>query len=154
MTTQTAPAPLALRLDVRHTFDAPVERVFCAWTDFDKFTRWLGGGCSKFKSTKADVRVGGHYKIEGTGCESGGETIVTGTYREIVPHSRLVFTWAHQTPPANADGDTLVTVTFKAVGSKTEVHLVHEGFASEKSRNGHNDGWTRSMTALAEILTK
>ncbi|MCE0496514.1 MAG: SRPBCC domain-containing protein [Methylacidiphilales bacterium] len=149
---KTETAPLNLRLELRRAIDAPVERVFAAWTDLDKFTAWLGSSCFKLKHAEGDIRVGGSFHIEGTGCESGSDTILEGRYREIVPNSRLVFTWAHQTPPMNAEGETVVTVDFKAVGRKTEIHLVHEGFVTEQAREGHNDGWNTSFDRLAQNL--
>ena len=53
----------------------------------------------------------------------------------------------------NAPGrETLVTVTFRDVGGKTEMTLLHERFANTEARDSHSHGWTGSFDKLAELL--
>jgi uncharacterized protein YndB with AHSA1/START domain len=97
-----------------------------------------------------DLRVGGAYRIEMKGPD-GSEFRVFGTYREIDPPRRLVYTWSSET---SADVvDTLVTVEFHDRNGSTEVVLRHDGLPTEQSRARHTQGWNGSLLKLAEILT-
>ena len=69
-----------------------------------------------------------------------------GTYREIDRHSRLVFTWSS---PATDHRDSVVTVTFEALGNASTMVEIHQvGLPDEESRAGHTEGWS---DALAEL---
>jgi len=144
---KTETAPLALRLELRRTFDFPVERVFTAWTDIRQLATWLGGDCATQRRVEGEFRVGGVCHFLGEG--ENGPCAVDIKCREIVPNSRIVFTWTAVKSSCGNDGDTTVTVTFRALGQKTEVHLVHEGFLTDESRQAHNYGWTSSLEKLA-----
>ncbi len=74
---------------------------------------------------------------------------VGGVYREVVPNSRLVFTWAwHSTP----ERESLVTVTVAKDGDGTMLTLHHEQFFDEKARDGHERGWTGTLEKLERYL--
>ena len=77
-------------LVVTRTFNAPPHLVFEAWTTPELFRRWwlpksMG---MTLRSCEMDVRVGGKYRLE---FEPDGMAFF-GTYREVTPHSRLVWT--------------------------------------------------------------
>jgi hypothetical protein len=69
----------------------------------------------------------------------------TGTYRKLVPHGLLVFTWNLSWDDS---GETLVTVAFRDVEGGTEVRLTHERFATEALRDQHETGWTSVLASL------
>ena len=62
-----------------------------------------------------------------------GMSVVSGTYREIVPPERLVFTWAWEEDVSThrAGHESIVTVTLRAVGGRTELTLRHERLESD-----------------------
>ena len=104
-----------------------------------------GEGTSTLRA-ETDPRVGGRYDI--VMHNEMGEIPHWGEYREIDRPNRLSFTWnsPHAVP------DSLVTLTFRAVGDETEVTLIHDRFPSEASRAGHEGGWTSILQALDEAL--
>lgn len=151
-----------IKLQLTRVFDAPRELVFKAWTDANQFHQWFGAaGChgSTLQSTKLDVRTGGKYRLQVKRADGEFWTTV-GTYREVKPPERLVFTWQFEKDGSGDEfgevepPETLVTVEFKARGKQTELTLTHEKFASAESRDGHNEGWTRCLNALGEFVTK
>ena len=76
---------------------------------------------------------------------------VGGVYREVVPDSRLVFTWAwHSTP----ERQSLVTVTVAKDGEGTLLTLNHAEFFDEQARDGHQRGWTGTLQRFAEYLAE
>src|SRR5512132_3163921 len=80
----------ARELVVTRTFNGPARIVFEAWTRPELFTRWWlpkSMGMS-LRSCEMDVRVGGKYRLE---FEPDAMAFF-GTYLEVTPHSRLVWT--------------------------------------------------------------
>ena len=101
-----------------------------------------------------EPKAGGRYRIFMRGADGKGPT-VGGVYREIVRPERLVFTWMWETehPMGNSGHETLVTLTFRDAGGKTEMTMRHERFQTKESRDSHNQGWSGSFDKLAEMLT-
>jgi uncharacterized protein YndB with AHSA1/START domain len=152
----------SIKLQLTRVFDAPRELVFKAWTDANQFAQWFGaaacGGASS-RSVKVDARVGGKYRLQVQ--KDDGEFFTTvGTYREVKPPERLVFTWAFEKDGSGDEygevepPEMLVTIEFKARGKQTELTLTHEKFASIESRDRHEDGWTRCLNELEKFVGK
>ena len=143
-----------ISLKLTRLIGAPAERVFNAWLDPALMAKWMGPR-DRVKDCKVlmiEPRVGGRYQIQmiGPSCtdSSRGDMIVGGEYREIVPHSRLVFTWTWE----HEGQDTLVSLTFKPVGNQTELTLLHENFARAESRDSHRHGWDACLDQLAQFV--
>jgi uncharacterized protein YndB with AHSA1/START domain len=144
-----------LSLVLTHSFDAPRERVFDTWLDPKTIGAWIGPRSVKAVAEEMTPKVGGRYRIHMKGADGSDGPKVAGTYREIVRPERLVFTWAWETahPHGQANHETLVTLTFKERGGKTEMTLRHDRFESKEARDSHNQGWNGSFEKLAEQLT-
>ncbi len=138
-------------LTLKRRLKAAPAQVFSAWADPKKIVHWFGPKEAEQGSVQAemDVRVGGRYRLRfKTG--DGEQHEVGGTYREVVPNSRLQFTWAwHSTP----ERELLVTVTVAKDGDGTMLTLQHEQFFDEKARDGHNRGWTGTLEKLDRYLS-
>lgn len=136
-----------LELKITRRIAATPERLFDAWLDPATIRRFMspGEGTSTLRA-ETDPRVGGRYDI--VMQNDMGEIPHWGEYREIDRPKRLSFTWnsPHAVP------DSLVTVTFRAVGDETEVTLVHDRFPSDALRDGHERGWAEILTALARTM--
>ena len=153
---QSAPAASELALAITRTLDAPREAVFAAWTDPKQFTSWMGPGDIHAEVTALDARVGGDYRLVMHGIPGGGHHAVRGTYRVVEPPSRLVFTWAWEEDATThkAGHETLVTITLRPVGSRTELTLRHERFESATARDSHNGGWEGVFPKLEKFLAQ
>ena len=139
---------VAEKLVLKRTFEAPVERVYAAWTKPEMMRRWFAPGDMTVPAAEADVRVGGRYRIQmqGGDCEFN---VTGGTYREVVPNRRLVFTWQWE----GTDLETVVTVEFRSVApNATELTLTHEGFDDEATRDKHAEGWDGCLANLARFV--
>jgi uncharacterized protein YndB with AHSA1/START domain len=149
-----------ITLQLIRVFDAPRELVFKAWTDAGQFQQWFGAAAcegSTLESVKLDARVGGKYRLQVRRAD--GEYFTTvGSYREVKPPERLVFTWQFEKDGAAADFDEVeppemvVTIELKARGRQTELTLTHEKFASVESRDRHEQGWTRCLGSLEKFI--
>ena len=135
-------------LIIKRRFNAAPAKVFSAWTDPEKIKRWMGPGEIFTRHAESDVRVGGRYRII-MRTPDGKEFDVSGSYREVVPNEKLVFTWAGTSTPEQA---TLVTVTLKSDGGGTLMTLQHEQFPDEEARNSHESGWNGALVKLEKYL--
>lgn len=136
-----------LKLQVSKTINAAPEKVFNAWLDPEMLARFmLPGPNTSVPSASSDATVGGRFAIL---MKSGDDEIPhAGTYKEIDPHSRIVFTWES---PYSSD-DSTVTLDFAPGEGGTLVTLTHVKFPSEDSRDNHEGGWTQILTVLADVL--
>ena len=141
-----------LEFVVRHTVDAPMERVFAAWTDRDQFVQWwVPKSCGlTLLSCDMDVRVGGTYRLV---FPHGDATMAFfGTYREVTSPTRLVWT--------NEEGSesevVVTTVTLEETDGRTSL-TVHDRYPSSEALDtaiacGATAGMPESLTQLDAFL--
>lgn len=136
------------RLVLERRLAASPARVWQAWTEPEQLARWFGPAEIERIEAVADVRPGGQYDIvmhQG----DGGRHRVGGTYIEVSPPTRLVFTWAwHSTP----ERESRVTVEFTAIAEGTALKLVHERFHDNETAQRHAEGWCSSLVKLAALV--
>ena len=138
-------------LSLQRRYPVAPERVWRAWTDPQALKHWWGpGGPSTVSVAQLDVRVGGRFRIVFGGAE-GNEHEVQGVYKEVVPNSKLAFTWTW--PRTTPERESLVTIVFKAsADGGTELDFTHSQLFDEAVRDGHRRGWTESLVKLEQFL--
>lgn len=137
-------------ISVRRLLSARCERVFEAWTRPELMARWFFPGEDWSAEVEVDLRVGGRYRLSMRDAD-GVEHLQFGEYREILPFSRLVFTW---TCPDLAVEDSVVTVELIDRGESTELLLWHELPPDPKIRKGHEQGWEGCLGNLERWMTQ
>lgn len=139
-------------LHMTRTFDAPRKLVFEAWTKDEHLSRWACPTGMTIPVSEGDIRPGGWFRT----CmraPDGTEHWLSGNYREITPHERIVFTHAWHDESGEPGHETLVTVTLKETADgKTHLTLHQAFFASKASRDGHEAGWSETLDNLAGYL--
>jgi uncharacterized protein YndB with AHSA1/START domain len=136
-------------LVVKRTVNASARVVFDAWTKAELFQRWWVPKSFPINlvSCKMDVRVGGQYRL---GFAHEGSTMeFFGTYLEVTPHSRLV--WTNEEGGADQN---VTTVTFEETFGKTLV-VVHDAYPSKEALEagaGSMDAMPEAFDQLEELL--
>jgi uncharacterized protein YndB with AHSA1/START domain len=150
-------------LVITRLFDAPLERVWRAWTDPEQIKRWWGPEHFTAPVIKIDFREGGTYLYAMRDPE-GNDYWSTGEFLEIAPLERIVYTDSF----ADAEGNIIpaaaygmgedypdvstATVTFEDVGDGrtrlTMVGLAPAGEMLEMAR----EGWRTSLDKLAKAI--
>ncbi len=138
---------------IARAFDAPARTVFEACTNPDLVARWWAPKShGTIASCTADVRAGGTYRYA-MRTKTGQEVAFSGTYREVTPHSRLVYTARFEGAPGEP---SVVTATFEERGGKTYL-VMQEVYASAAVRDmvlqtGMEHGMRESMDQLAALV--
>ena len=133
-------------LVVTRTFNGPASIVFAAWTTPELLMRWWmpkSMGVSLL-SCEAEVRVGGRYRFE-FGHEASKPMVFFGSYIEVTPHSRLV--WTNE----ESDDGAVTTVTFEEKRGKTLL-VMHELYPSKEALDGAIAGMEGGMPETFEQL--
>lgn len=131
---------------VTRTIDAAPHLVFEAWTKAELFRRWWVPKSYGLNlvSCELDARVGGQYRLKF--LHEGSTMEFFGTYLEVTPPSRLV--WTNE----EGDGMTVTTVTFKEANGKTQL-TVHDLYPSaEAVDNGSTGAMPEVLQQLEELL--
>jgi uncharacterized protein YndB with AHSA1/START domain len=138
-------------LVVTRTFNAPAHIVFEAWSKPELFQRWWvpkSAGLSLL-SCDMDVRTGGAYRLVFRNPASGEPMAFFGTYKEVTPGTRLV--WTNE----ETDQGAVTTVTFEENAGKTLVTL-HELYpttaALDEALAGSAEGLPEQFAQLDELL--
>jgi uncharacterized protein YndB with AHSA1/START domain len=138
------------KLTLARKFNAPPEAVWRAWTEPEALKHWFGPDAGAVSTAETDVRVGGRFHIVFKTLD-GEQHDVSGTYREVQKHRKLVFTWAWISTPERV---SQVTLSFVPSGGATEFTLLHEQFYDMAARDGHERGWTGSLEKLQAFIEK
>ncbi|MBN8226882.1 SRPBCC family protein [Corallococcus macrosporus] len=131
---------------VTRTVNAPARIVFEAWTKPELFKKWwvpksMG---MTLASCEMDVRIGGKYRL----VFAQGMAFF-GTYTEVTPHSRLV--WTNE---EGGDNSSVTTVTFEEKEGKTLL-VVSELYASKEALDaagGAAEALVETFEQLDELL--
>jgi uncharacterized protein YndB with AHSA1/START domain len=157
---------------VERLFSAPRDLVFEAWTVPEHFARWFGPRGVEIAIDRLDARPGGAIQFSHR-FETGDRLWVRGTFREVVPPSRLVFVVsfadAEGRPaahpmfadwPLDAVLTTIVTLEDRAGSTKLTLRQVltpAEALALEsvkRERTLARAGWDECLGRLDETLSQ
>jgi uncharacterized protein YndB with AHSA1/START domain len=129
---------------------APPARVYRAFIDPDAMSKWLPPNGFTGKVHSMDAKVGGSYRMSFTNFTSGNSHFFGGTYRELVPHERIVYTDKFEDP--GLPGEMLTTVSLKKVSVGTELTVVQENLPTVIPLEACYLGWQESLTLLAKLV--
>ena len=138
-------------LRVQRIIQAPREKVFDAWARPEKFQQWFQPKTDppSCRFLVQDIREGGRYRFQAN-APDGVRYDVFGTYHEVRPSEKLVFTWNWV---SDLDfGETLVSIEFRAYGNATEISLTHDFFPDLAILKRHESGWNGCLDRVTEFL--
>jgi uncharacterized protein YndB with AHSA1/START domain len=117
------------------------ETVFAFFTDRDKWLSWMG------TEGQFSFEPGGAYRTL-----VNADNHASGTFTEIVPPKRVVFTWGWDDGGMEGDvppGSSTVTIELEPDGDGTLLTLRHSGLPNDESRAAHESGWQHYVERLA-----
>jgi uncharacterized protein YndB with AHSA1/START domain len=116
---------------------ASPEEVFAYLTDPKKLQRWQA------VSAQVDLRVGGEYSMV-----VASSHLARGSFVEIDPPRRLVYTFGWQDHDLVSPGSTKIEIDLERDGDYTLLHFVHSGLPSDDEVALHTKGWTHYLARL------
>ena len=140
--TETLTAEKQKTISIERTFNLPLNTVWKAWTEPESCKKWWGPKGYTCPNCSIDFKTGGKYLISMKG-EDGKEIWSTGTYKEIIPLEKIVYTdsfadskgnivpASYYKMPGDWEMEAIVTVEFEEVNGKTNMTLTHTGLPAE-----------------------
>jgi uncharacterized protein YndB with AHSA1/START domain len=139
-------------LHIERSFDAPIERVFEAWTNEEVLRRWLHGMPGwETPTAEVDLRVGGKIRIVMRDPADGTETGAAGEYRVVDPPRRLVFTWVWDD---QTDQPQLIELEFSEHEGRTTVLMTNSAIPTEGRLENQERGWQVCYDNLERLLSR
>jgi uncharacterized protein YndB with AHSA1/START domain len=126
------------------------DKVYRAFIEPDALASWLPPYGFLCTVHAFDPRVGGGHKMSFRNFTTGESHSFGGSYKELVPGEKLVYTDAFDDP--NLPGEMTVTVTLKAVSMGTELHIEQAGIPDLIPREACYLGWQESLRKLAKLV--
>ena len=153
-------------LTLTRTFNAPLERVWKAWSDADNVMNWWGPTGFTSPIAKIDFREGG-VSLVCMRAPNGRDFYNTWTYQKIVPMESIEFVldWADKDGnrrdpgalglPPNMPRDVRHVITFKSLGAnKTEMTITEFGYTSAEHFDLSKAGLEQCLDKMAAMLSK
>lgn len=137
-------------VNLHRVFATRPEKLFRAFVEPDAVASWLppfGFTCTVHE---LDARVGGRHRMSFRNFTTGNSHSFGGSYLELVPGERLVYT--DKFDDANLPGEMKITVTLKAVSVGTEMTVEQSGIPDLIPREACYLGWQESLRKLAKLV--
>ena len=120
---------------------APPAAVFAFLTDPEKILGWMG------TEARIDPEPGGIYLVNVTGAR-----FARGSFREVVPVSRLAYSFGWDGSEVVPPGSSLVEIDLiEEPPNGTLLRLTHTGLPTAEQCEGHARGWAHYLDRLAEV---
>jgi uncharacterized protein YndB with AHSA1/START domain len=136
-------------IELRRRIAAPPETVFSYFVDPERYRLWQG------VDAELDPRPGGLFRVTTTGHS---RHVARGSYLEVDPPKRLVFTWGWEPVPGLQDGQhevqpgsSTVEVTLTPEGDGTILVVRHMELPTRASCRFHTFGWDVTLDRLVVV---
>ncbi len=129
---------------------APPERVWRGLTDPAALAKWNAPDGFVAEVHEFDLREGGTYRMAFRNFTTGQSHGFGGTWREVVPHERLVATDRFDDP--NLPGEMIMTYRLRPVAMGTELTVEQQGLPDAIPEDACRLGWQQSFDALARLV--
>jgi uncharacterized protein YndB with AHSA1/START domain len=155
ITAATVTTPADREIHIERVFEAPRDRVFAAFTDPELIPQWWGPHGTTTVVDRLELRPGGSWRFVVRNSD-GSETGFRGTFREITPPERIVWTFEWEGMPGHVSVDT---ATFEDLGNRTKVTTVslfhttdeRDGMLASGMEGGLNESYARLDELLARL---
>ena len=137
-------------LRLHRVLRGPAERVYRAFLEPEALAKWLSPYGFTCKVHEMDARVGGTFRMAFTNFSTGNGHSFGGTYLELVPHERIVYTDEFDDP--NLPGEMKVTVTLRKVICGTELHIAIEEIPAAIPVDMCYLAWQESLVQLGQLV--
>ncbi|KGJ02876.1 polyketide cyclase [Paracoccus versutus] len=140
--------PSTIRL--HRVIAARPEKLYRAFLEPDAVASWLPPWGFLCTVHELEAKVGGRYRMSFRNFTTGQSHSFGGTYLELIPGQRLVYTDGFDDP--NLPGEMKVTVDLKQVSVGTEITIEQQGVPDVIPAEACYLGWQDSLRKLAKLV--
>ncbi|QFQ89672.1 polyketide cyclase (plasmid) [Paracoccus kondratievae] len=140
--------PSTIRL--HRVIAASPDKIYRAFTEPDAIASWLPPYGFLCTVHELDARVGGRHRMSFRNFTTGQSHSFGGTYLELVPGERLVYTDGFDDPAM--PGEMRVTVVLTPVTVGTEMHVEQDGVPDLIPAEACYLGWQDSLHKLKRLV--
>jgi uncharacterized protein YndB with AHSA1/START domain len=126
------------------------DKLYRAFIEPDALASWLPPFGFLCTVHALEAKVGGTHRMTFRNFTTGGTHSFGGTYRELIPGERLVYTDRFDDP--GLPGEMTVTVSLKAVSVGTEVKIEQSGIPDAIPLEACYLGWQDSLHKLERLV--
>jgi uncharacterized protein YndB with AHSA1/START domain len=126
------------------------EKVYRAFVEADAIASWLPPFGFLCTVHELEAREGGTHRMSFRNFTTGNSHSFGGTYLELVPGEKLIYTDSFDDP--GMPGEMKVTVTLRAVSVGTELSIEQEGIPDVIPPEACYLGWQESLRKLAKLV--
>lgn len=136
---------------ITHEFEAPAAKIFAAYTEPKHIVQWWAPKGGSIRVDRLDLRPGGAWRFVQRAAD-GQESVFHGSYLEVKPVTRLVYTFEIEGQPQK------VTATIELRETAGKTHMTLTNLCETKERRdtmvkyGAVPGARMAMQNLAEYL--
>ena len=127
------------------------EKIYRAFVERDAIASWLPPYGFVCTIHELDAKVGGNHRMSFRNFTTGDSHAFGGTYQELIPGERLVYTDRFDDP--NLPGEMTVTVALKAVSVGTQMVIEQTGIPDAIPEEACYLGWQQSLEKLQKLAT-
>lgn len=140
--------PSTIRL--HRVIAAKPEKLYRAFLEPDAVASWLPPYGFLCTVHELEAKVGGHHRMSFRNFTTGQSHSFGGTYLELIPGQRLIYTDGFDDP--NLPGEMKVTVDLKQVSVGTEITIEQQGVPDVIPAEACYPGWQDSLRKLAKLV--
>lgn len=133
------------------TLSSSPAAAFSAFAEPDKLIQWFAPGDAVVSQVMSNFTLGGHYNLL-LREPNGQEFRLIGEYLAIEQDQHLRYSWAW----ADTQEETVMTevdVVFVELDPHTtQITLTHSGFANDREREQHQQGWVSCLEKLVLVV--
>ncbi len=134
-------------LRLSHRFAGPPALVWAVWTRPELIRSWFGSSHGfRAHDIAVDLRPGGTWSLRNVKGEITEH--VSGTYHEVEPVSRLVYSYHFQ----GTEFFSTISVDLAPDGDGTRLEFLQTGFPDAQARIEHQRGWPQAIKVMGDAL--
>ncbi|MCB0880749.1 MAG: SRPBCC family protein [Thermoleophilia bacterium] len=147
--------PALPTIEILREFDAPVDRVYRAWTERELAEKWIGPHSIDTSIEHWDLRRGGSWRYT---CGRGDDQHrFFGSFHDVVPNERITQTFTYEPFP---EGVSLEIASFEGLdGGRTRVRALsvlpsleaRDAMVSSGMDTGVREGYEKMDALLASL---
>jgi uncharacterized protein YndB with AHSA1/START domain len=135
---------------LHRVIQAKPQKVYRAFLEPDAIASWLPPYGFLCTVHELDAKVGGKHRMSFRNFTSGNGHSFGGTYLELVPGERIIYTDKFEDP--NLPDEMTTTVTLKEVSVGTELTIEQQGVPEVIPPEACSLGWQECLQKLVKLV--